>query len=169
MTSFDRLDYLLHLKNIIYFKNKLRNLLKLLNFFDTDCDYIFFLICHISNRILNCKRVSRLFKNFLGRRPPTTSHKDEVPSEEGENTNPNVQHSEEQPVYSSVKPRLREWEKHKAPWLEEMKKNQVKRTLISALEENSSEIESNLKVSMANFFFFNRNTRSPKFCIEIVF
>ncbi|CAH1099576.1 unnamed protein product [Psylliodes chrysocephalus] len=81
-----------------------------------------------------------------GRRPPTTSHKDEVPSEEGENTNPNVQHSEEQPVYSSVKPRLREWEKHKAPWLEEMKKNQVKRTLISALEENSSEIESNLKV-----------------------
>lgn len=30
-----------------------------------------------------------------------------------------------------VKPKLREWEKHKAPWLEEMKLNQAKRTSTS--------------------------------------
>lgn len=29
------------------------------------------------------------------------------------------------------KPKLREWEKHKAPWLEEMKANQAKRTSTS--------------------------------------
>lgn len=32
---------------------------------------------------------------------------------------------------AEVKPKLREWEKHKAPWLEEMKLNQAKRTSTS--------------------------------------
>lgn len=32
---------------------------------------------------------------------------------------------------TEVKPKLREWEKHKAPWLEEMKLNQAKRTSTS--------------------------------------
>ncbi|XP_066246640.1 SH3 domain-containing kinase-binding protein 1 isoform X2 [Euwallacea similis] len=34
-----------------------------------------------------------------------------------------------------VKPKLREWEKHKAPWLEEMKLNQAKRTSVSPVPE----------------------------------
>ncbi|XP_076257673.1 CIN85 and CD2AP related isoform X1 [Rhynchophorus ferrugineus] len=34
-----------------------------------------------------------------------------------------------------VKPRLREWEKHRAPWLEEMKLNQAKRTSVSPVPD----------------------------------
>ncbi|XP_066149898.1 CD2-associated protein isoform X2 [Euwallacea fornicatus] len=34
-----------------------------------------------------------------------------------------------------AKPKLREWEKHKAPWLEEMKMNQAKRTSVSPVPE----------------------------------
>lgn len=36
-----------------------------------------------------------------------------------------------------VKPKVREWEKHKAPWLEEMKLNQAKRTSTSPGSDNS--------------------------------
>lgn len=36
-----------------------------------------------------------------------------------------------EPENVEVKPKLREWEKHKAPWLEEMKLNQAKRTSTS--------------------------------------
>ncbi|CAH1165854.1 unnamed protein product [Phyllotreta striolata] len=66
-----------------------------------------------------------------GRRLPTAAaHKDEaVPAES----------PEEVPQEAPAKPKLREWEKHKAPWLEEMKLNQVRRTLVSSVDENSNE------------------------------
>ncbi|XP_018567017.1 SH3 domain-containing kinase-binding protein 1 [Anoplophora glabripennis] len=75
-----------------------------------------------------------------GRRLPTAIHKDE------DNTviNGNAEHISESDVHSSntaesdsfEKRRVREWEKHKAPWLEEMKLNQAKRTSTSPGPEN---------------------------------
>lgn len=42
-----------------------------------------------------------------------------------------LSNSTPEPENSELKPKLREWEKHKAPWLEEMKLNQAKRTSTS--------------------------------------
>lgn len=39
------------------------------------------------------------------------------------------------------KPKLREWEKHKAPWLEEMKANQAKRTSTSPGPPSESRVK----------------------------
>ncbi|GJQ81652.1 hypothetical protein Trydic_g8530 [Trypoxylus dichotomus] len=64
------------------------------------------------------------------RRPPTSGvTKDKSPAVESE------EHasSEEEPPES--KPSVREWEKHKAPWLEEMKLNQAKRSSTSPISE----------------------------------
>lgn len=55
---------------------------------------------------------------------------------------PSVSETDGTPI---AKPKLREWEKHKAPWLEEMKQNQMKRTSTSPvpaepkLRQNSEE------------------------------
>ncbi|XP_023022284.1 CIN85 and CD2AP related [Leptinotarsa decemlineata] len=77
-----------------------------------------------------------------GRRLPTTVHKDD---EDHSIPNGNVDHFIDSSEVSlglhvsetdGEKPRLREWEKHKAPWLEEMKLNQAKRTSISPGPEN---------------------------------
>lgn len=76
---------------------------------------------------------------LLGRRLPTNLHKDDehpnIPNgnvehliDMSDSSNPNVSSSTE---VDGEKPRLREWEKHKAPWLEEMKLNQAKRTSTS--------------------------------------
>lgn len=42
-----------------------------------------------------------------------------------------LSNSTPEPENAELKPKLREWEKHKAPWLEEMKLNQAKRTSTS--------------------------------------
>lgn len=79
-----------------------------------------------------------------GRRPPSVIFKEAEPGI----VNGNMDHialdslSEHLPHFrsneishehseSEVKPKVREWEKHKAPWLEEMKLNQAKRTSTS--------------------------------------
>lgn len=92
--------------------------------------------------------------SILGRRLPTSLHKDDdqphIPNGNVDHlidtsdsslnnasnlnstglstTSPNTSSSTE---VDGEKPRLREWEKHKAPWLEEMKLNQAKRTSTS--------------------------------------
>lgn len=72
-----------------------------------------------------------------GRRPPTTAtlKDDQPPTISNGTAETEVQ---EQVGDSEVKPRLREWEKHKAPWLEEMKQNQVKRTMTSVETEEEN-------------------------------
>lgn len=73
-----------------------------------------------------------------GRRPPSVVLKEGEPGV----VNGNMEHSMlesvneltnsvTEPESTEVKPKLREWEKHKAPWLEEMKLNQAKRTSTS--------------------------------------
>lgn len=80
-------------------------------------------------------------KHFLtGRRPPSVVFKEGEPGVVNGNTElsnldslrelSNSNSSIEQET-AEAKPRLREWEKHKAPWLEEMKLNQAKRTSTS--------------------------------------
>lgn len=54
----------------------------------------------------------------------------EVLTENLNNSN-NSANSSFEPEITEVKPKVREWEKHKAPWLEEMKLNQAKRTSTS--------------------------------------
>ncbi|XP_047528519.1 SH3 domain-containing kinase-binding protein 1-like isoform X2 [Vanessa atalanta] len=77
------------------------------------------------NSILNDPRAGRV--KAPRRRPPSQALRDdthvgltnghEVPSEK-----PGPEKAEE------IKPRTREWEKHKAPWMEELKLNQAKKT-----------------------------------------
>ncbi|KAI4460189.1 sh3 domain-containing [Holotrichia oblita] len=65
------------------------------------------------------------------RRPPTSSvTKDKSPAFESED----MISSEDEP---QDKPSMREWEKHKAPWLEEMKMNQAKRSSTSPISEKN--------------------------------
>lgn len=78
---------------------------------------------------------------MLGRRLPTSIYREDdqplIPngtvdhaldmSDKTSDTSHNTSSSSE----PDEKPRLREWEKHKAPWLEEMKANQAKRTSTS--------------------------------------
>ncbi|KAJ8937353.1 hypothetical protein NQ314_011898 [Rhamnusium bicolor] len=79
-----------------------------------------------------------------GRRLPTTIHKDEDSTILNGNAEHLLELSEPSPaginsaseLDGPEKPRLREWEKHKAPWLEEMKLNQAKRTSTSPGPEN---------------------------------
>ncbi|KAG5871327.1 hypothetical protein JTB14_034350 [Gonioctena quinquepunctata] len=77
-----------------------------------------------------------------GRRLPTNIHKDEDHSIPNGNADHLIEVSETSFDLSSEidgeKPRLREWEKHKAPWLEEMKLNQAKRTSVSPGPENKA-------------------------------
>ncbi|KAK5649179.1 hypothetical protein RI129_000208 [Pyrocoelia pectoralis] len=85
-----------------------------------------------------------------GRRPPSVIFKEGEPgivngntdhialdslSEHVANTRSNDAFHEQSE--SEVKPKVREWEKHKAPWLEEMKLNQAKRTSTSPGPEPS--------------------------------
>ncbi|KRT81613.1 SH3 domain-containing protein [Oryctes borbonicus] len=64
------------------------------------------------------------------RRPPTSGvTKDKSPAFDSEEP----ASSEEEPP--EAKPSVREWEKHKAPWLEEMKMNQAKRSSTSPISE----------------------------------
>ncbi|XP_057661114.1 SH3 domain-containing kinase-binding protein 1-like [Diorhabda carinulata] len=80
-----------------------------------------------------------------GRRPPTTAaYKDDQPTISNGNAETEIQ---EHIGDSEVKPRLREWEKHKAPWLEEMKQNQVKRTMTCIeTEEEIKQMEKEVNI-----------------------
>lgn len=39
-----------------------------------------------------------------------------------------------------IKPKAREWDKHKAPWMEELKKNQMKKTSTVTERSGSAEV-----------------------------
>lgn len=101
------------------------------------CHHVTFIKLHKPPPPKKSKRV-HIFS--LGRRLPTAIHKDD------ENTiiNGSVEHVSESDNHTgntsesdtSEKRRVREWEKHKAPWLEEMKLNQAKRTSTSPGPEN---------------------------------
>lgn len=91
-----------------------------------------------------------LFHNVVGRRPPTSLHKEEssvsdlaqaaLPNGTSD-SNPQISESSAEQAATDMtdgdKPRLREWEKHRAPWLEEMKLSQAKRTSTSPGRDNS--------------------------------
>lgn len=77
-----------------------------------------------------------------GRRPPSVIFKEgELNIVNGNTDHAPLDSLSEQPTYArspesseqdiELKPKVREWEKHKAPWLEEMKLNQAKRTSTS--------------------------------------
>ncbi|CAG9818225.1 unnamed protein product, partial [Phaedon cochleariae] len=69
-----------------------------------------------------------------GRRPPKSIHKDDDPPIPNGNADhidhPDASHDSLSET-DGEKPRVREWERHKAPWLEEMKISQAKRTSTS--------------------------------------
>ncbi|XP_053603712.1 SH3 domain-containing protein 21-like isoform X2 [Plodia interpunctella] len=63
------------------------------------------------------------------RRPPSQSLRDDTPQQIGLSNGHEV--APEKPAPSKaeeIKPRAREWEKHKAPWMEELKLNQARKT-----------------------------------------
>ncbi|KAL4706607.1 hypothetical protein ACJJTC_009019, partial [Scirpophaga incertulas] len=72
------------------------------------------------NSILNDPRAGRV--KAPRRRPPSQVLRDDTPQQIGLMEKPPIEKSEE------IKPRTREWEKHKAPWMEELKLNQAKKT-----------------------------------------
>ncbi|XP_063911799.1 SH3 domain-containing kinase-binding protein 1-like isoform X2 [Zophobas morio] len=65
-----------------------------------------------------------------GRRPPSMVGRDPEPGLVNGNSDQPMEPLSEPPETDSTetKPKLREWEKHPAPWLEEMKLNQAKRS-----------------------------------------
>ncbi|XP_050343897.1 SH3 domain-containing kinase-binding protein 1 isoform X2 [Nymphalis io] len=77
------------------------------------------------NSILNDPRAGRV--KAPRRRPPSQALRDDAPlgltnGHEVPSEKPAPEKAEE------IKPRTREWEKHKAPWMEELKLNQAKKT-----------------------------------------
>lgn len=84
---------------------------------------------------------------LTGRRPPSVVFKDGEPGVVNGNMDQSILDAVTEQLSNSnssidsegveVKPKLREWEKHKAPWLEEMKLNQAKRTSTSPGPEQS--------------------------------
>lgn len=97
--------------------------------------------------------------SLTGRRPPSVVFKEGEPGV----VNGNTEHSNLDSLMelsnsnssidqetAEVKPRVREWEKHKAPWLEEMKMNQAKRTSTSpGPEQNKLKLTPTEKVEPA--------------------
>lgn len=79
------------------------------------------------NSILNDPRAGRV--KAPRRRPPSQALRDDTPAQIG------LTNGHEVPTDKSttekqeeIKPRTREWEKHRAPWMEELKLNQAKKT-----------------------------------------
>ncbi|RVE51197.1 hypothetical protein evm_004162 [Chilo suppressalis] len=82
------------------------------------------------NSILNDPRAGRV--KAPRRRPPSQALRDDTPQQIGLSNGHEVKmESSEKTVAEKadeIKPRAREWEKHKAPWMEELKLNQAKKT-----------------------------------------
>ncbi|XP_077295250.1 CIN85 and CD2AP related [Arctopsyche grandis] len=75
------------------------------------------------NSMLNDPRAGRV--KAPRRRLPSQATKDDPPLTNGSS---NHNSSTESGTESEIKPKAREWEKHKAPWMEELKLNQAKKT-----------------------------------------
>ncbi|XP_004931112.2 CD2-associated protein isoform X1 [Bombyx mori] len=84
------------------------------------------------NSILNDPRAGRV--KAPRRRPPSQVLRDDTPQQIGLSNGHEVPASEKPPPEKAeeIKPRAREWEKHKAPWMEELKLNQAKKTSFAA-------------------------------------
>ncbi|XP_048007468.1 LOW QUALITY PROTEIN: CD2-associated protein-like [Leguminivora glycinivorella] len=80
------------------------------------------------NSILNDPRAGRV--KAPRRRPPSQALRDDTPQQIGLSNGHEV--PGEKPAAGEkpeeIKPRAREWEKHRAPWMEELKLNQAKKT-----------------------------------------
>lgn len=78
-------------------------------------------------------KINSTLTEIVGRRPPSTILKptdldlNGIPH--GDETEPEETTDNQESV--EIRPKIREWEKHKAPWLNEMKQLQVKRTSTS--------------------------------------
>lgn len=110
---------------------------------------------------------------FVGRRPPSVVFKEGEPGIVNGNTdhalldslsehfaNSRTNDVNEQ-MDTEVKPKVREWEKHKAPWLEEMKLNQAKRTSTSpGPEQNKLKLTPTDK-SVSPEIDENKSSKSP--------
>lgn len=75
----------------------------------------------------------------------------EILSEQLGNSNSSI----DQETTPEQKPKLREWEKHKAPWLAEMKLNQAKRTSTSPGPEQSKQKLQNSDVVCSTYVVKN--------------
>ncbi|XP_013200203.2 SH3 domain-containing kinase-binding protein 1 isoform X2 [Amyelois transitella] len=85
------------------------------------------------NSMLNDPRARRV--KAPRRRPPSQSLRDDTPQQIGLSNGHEVPTAPEKPPpekMEEIKPRAREWEKHKAPWMEELKLNQAKKTSFGA-------------------------------------
>ncbi|KAI5646500.1 variant SH3 domain-containing protein [Phthorimaea operculella] len=85
--------------------------------------------------ILNDPRAGRV--KAPRRRPPSQAFRDDAPPPTGLSNGHEANSSEKPPPTESakaeeIKPRAREWEKHRAPWMEELKLNQAKKTSFGA-------------------------------------
>lgn len=84
------------------------------------------------NSILNDPRASRV--KAPRRRPPSQGFRDESPQQIGLSNGHEASPAEKPPPEKTeeIKPRTREWEKHRAPWMEELKLNQAKKTSLGS-------------------------------------
>ncbi|XP_059056686.1 CD2-associated protein-like [Achroia grisella] len=82
------------------------------------------------NSLLNDPRASRA--KAPRRRPPSQGVRDESPQQIGLSNGHEAAPAEKPPLekVEEIRPRTREWEKHRAPWMEELKLNQAKKTSI---------------------------------------
>ncbi|CAH0725255.1 unnamed protein product, partial [Brenthis ino] len=78
------------------------------------------------NSILNDPRAGRV--KAPRRRPPSQALRDDTPAQIGLTNGHEVPTEKPGDKMEEIKPRTREWEKHKAPWMEELKLNQAKKT-----------------------------------------
>ncbi|CAH0605847.1 unnamed protein product [Chrysodeixis includens] len=88
------------------------------------------------NSLLNDPRAGRV--KAPRRRPPSQALRDDTPQQIGLSNGHEAEKPPEKAERSTgvvagsrleeIKPRAREWEKHKAPWMEELKLNQAKKT-----------------------------------------
>ncbi|KAG6459611.1 CD2-associated protein isoform X3 [Manduca sexta] len=82
------------------------------------------------NSILNDPRAGRV--KAPRRRPPSQTLRDDTPQQIGLSNGHEVVEKPPSDKAEEIKPRTREWEKHKAPWMEELKLNQAKKTSFGA-------------------------------------
>ncbi|XP_068631044.1 CD2-associated protein isoform X2 [Battus philenor] len=98
------------------------------------------------NSILNDPRAGRV--KAPRRRPPSQALRDDTPQQIGLSNGHEVP-SEKPPTekLEEIRPRAREWEKHRAPWMEELKLNQAKKTSFGDTKSRSVSTSSDTGVA----------------------
>ncbi|XP_049870085.1 SH3 domain-containing kinase-binding protein 1-like isoform X2 [Pectinophora gossypiella] len=95
------------------------------------------------NSILNDPRAGRV--KAPRRRPPSQTLRDDTPLQIGLSNGHEAEKTLTEKA-EEIKPRTREWEKHRAPWMEELKLNQAKKTSFGA-EGKSRSVSSDAGVA----------------------